>query len=153
MQLNFEIVSSWVSLWITTVVLFAFIHFFLIEVMREKPYYAQWFIIRGFFALLYILPFQLLKVGEGVPIWTFQVTSHIVIFNPLLNKLRDLKYVNMAWNTLAATQRFPFWYLGEHSGWLDKLLGRLGPTFYQCFYYACCAVMVLSLITIYFRYA
>lgn len=153
MRLTFELVSALISFWITIVILATFVHFFLIEVMRDRPRYLHWAFLRVFFGLLYIAPFQLLTFWEWALLVTFQLTSHFVIYNPGLNKLRDLKYVNMAWNGgVAAVRRFPFWYLGEDSGWLDKVLIKLGPVFYRCFYFGCLFVMLLSMVSIYIRY-
>lgn len=156
LQLTPEIVTSWILLWITTVVLFAGIHFFMIEVKRTKPNYMQWFIIRGFFAIVYAVPFQLLNMGEYLPIFLFQVTSHFVIFNPLLNYLRQEHYeAKLSEQGYGGYNhvKYSFWYLGKESGWLDKLLARTGPVSYIVIYFASAAVMGLAAVTIYMRYA
>lgn len=149
MQLSFGIVSALVSFWITLVILTCFIHFYKIEVIEERPWYLRWNIIRVTFAALYILCFNALSFAEWSVIGVFQGSSHMVIFNPGVNLLRNTKY-KVKWGT--SFNKFPFWYLGKNSGWLDKLLIRLGPTFYQCFYFGCVVLMVLSIVTIYIRY-
>lgn len=150
MQLTFGIVSSWEMLWITTVTLSAFIHFYLIEILHDKPKYLHWGVIRTFFAVLYGAPLYYLGFYEVIVLTIFQGTSHFVIFNPLVNKLRDIKYRTQV---LTVSPKYSFLYVGKDSGWLDKLFLRLGPTFYECFYFVCAAVMILSMITIYNRYA
>lgn len=151
-QLTPEIVGAVLLLWITTVVLFTGIHFFMIEVMRTRPYYAQWFIIRGWFAILYAMPFAYLNMGEYIPLLVFQLTSHVIIFNPLLNKLRDVKYQHSLGIVGGGAARYPFWYLGKSSGWIDKIFLKLGPNAYKFFYFGCGGLMILSIIVIFNRY-
>lgn len=148
MQLSFGIVSALACLWITLVILACFIHFYKIEIIEERPWYLKWNIIRVVFAALYILCFNALSFAEWNVIAIFQVSSHMVIFNPGVNLLRSGKYQN----DFGIQSRFPFWYLGQNSGWLDKLWINLGPEFYKCFYFVCVALMILSLVTLYSRY-
>lgn len=163
-QLSFGIVSSWMMLWISTVIIFVGIHFFLIEIMFKRPVYWHWVVIRVAFALLYGSPLYVLSFWECWPITLFQLVTHFVIYNPLLNRLREIKYQqnylraasnhdpNNVRDITPAPARYPFWYLGENSGYLDKLLGKFGPVFYQSLYYMCCALMILTMIVIYVRY-
>lgn len=138
-----ELVTALLSLWITLVFLQSFVHNFMIETMNDKPNYIQWFIIRGFFAILYGCAYNVLNMGEYFPILVFQVSSHVVIFAPTVNKLRAIKH------PLAG---FTFWYLGKDSGWFDKLFIKNKPL-YKVVYFMAAALMVLSIVTIYFRYA
>lgn len=154
MELSFGIVSSLIVGWILAVILSVFIHFFGIEILSSRPKYLRWGILRGVFAILYFASFYFLSLWEWIPLSVFQASSHFVIFNPLLNKLRSIKYRELmkVYPEPVIEDKYPFWYLGKLSGWMDKLLLRLGPTFYQSFYYACCGVAVISLVSIYIRY-
>lgn len=154
MQLTFGIISALISFWITLIILACFIHFYKIEVLQDKPWYLKWNIIRVFFAALYILCFSALSFAEWSVIGIFQGSSHVVFFNPGVNMLRSGKYAHLYKERGYALigEKYPFWYLGKDSGWLDKLLLRLGSTFYQVFYFACVALMLLSMVTLYIRY-
>lgn len=151
MNLTFEIVSSWAYGWIATVLLFTFIHFFIIEVYKDRPVYWHWALIRLFFCGMYYLPFHYLSFWEWLTIAVFQITSHFVIFNPLLNKLRSI-FFRSKFPFAAKYDHYPFFYLGKQSGWVDKTFLKLGPGFHKVMYYICSVVMVLSIVTIFIRY-
>jgi hypothetical protein len=98
-------------IWIVLVIAEAFFHAKMIE-RGSKPIYIQWFIIRAIVAILHGIfadviskNFELFSMADYWPLFLFQVTSHYLIFDYTLNKLRKLD-----WD-----------YRGEDSGWLDKL--------------------------------
>jgi hypothetical protein len=98
-------------IWIALVIGEAFIH---AEMFKRgvKPIYLQWAIIRGIMAILHGIfsdiiskDLALFSMRDYLPLFFFQVTSHYLIFDYTLNKLRKKD-----WD-----------YRGEDSGWLDKL--------------------------------
>jgi hypothetical protein len=106
-------------LWQVLVALEVFIHYIMIEKANTKPIYIQWFIIRGLAAILHGAMCDVGSWGEYLPIFIFQVSTHLTIFDPALNGLRGES----------------FWYVGEDSGWLDKLR-KNSPVFQALLYFA-----------------
>lgn len=137
-----EIVFVILFTWPLLVVLQAFVHCHMQEVLKTRPIYIQWFIIRGMCAIFHAAVFSITNGLEWLPILFFQLSTHFAIFNPLLNKLKR-DHRPMDW--------IPFWYLGGDSGWFDKFFIKR-PTLYKVVYFGCILVAILSTITIYSIY-
>ena len=75
-----------------------------------RPNYLQLWVIRGIFAILHgaLLDIQPEPWYEWPTLICFQMGVFYLIFNPLLNKLR-----NLDWD-----------YEGKNSGWLDFISGK-----------------------------
>lgn len=122
-------------LWITLVVLQSFIHNYLITELHETPFYLQWFVVRGIVAICHGSFFYLMNFYQWLPVLAFQLLTHVIIFAPLLNKLRHKNY----------------FYLGEHSGWFDKIF--IGdPVLYKTFYFLCVGLLAVDLLLLYDLY-
>lgn len=137
-----EIVGLILFVWILLVILQSFVHNFIIETMKDKPIYMQWFIIRGMVAVFHGALFHLMTLSEYLPILAFQLAAHIIIFNPLLNKLRAITHPNGIYH---------FWYLGNDSGIFDKIF-RGNKSSYKVAYFMAILIAVLTSVTIYQRY-
>jgi hypothetical protein len=116
--------------WMFVVALEAFIHRSLI-VRGHKPNYLQWFIIRGMLAIVHGAIADVSNMSEYFPLLVFQLCSHFVIFNPLLNKLRSKN----------------FWYLGETSGYMDPFFLK-HMWFYKLLYVFTVVWCVISIIVL-----
>ena len=91
--------------WLLYPIIEAFVQAYFIK-LGNKPNYLQLFILRGWIAILFgAIVLDPMTSVEGFLIITFQCTSFWLIFDPVLNKLRNK----------------PFTYKGKDSGWLDKL--------------------------------
>jgi len=117
-------------IWLLYPIIEASIQAYLIEKKNWKPNYIQLFLIRGFCAIIFGGVILQLEYGfTQFAIWlTWCTTSFYIVFNPLLNRLRDK----------------PFDYRGKESGWLDSLLKH--DLAYWAFYLTCVIFAVLSLV-------
>lgn len=132
-----------ILLWISYVINEAFRNYIIIrggvwptEKPAQRPDYTLSFILRGMASILHGFLFEVEETIEYLPILIFQVTTFLVIFNPLLNRIRG----------------FDFWYLGRNSGWIDKWLLRMGKAFYIVVYSCLVVISVLSIVVLYYRY-
>lgn len=126
-----EIIIVILLSWIELVFLQAFIHHFLIHVLKVRPRYFHWVLMRGGVAIFHISIFYFLSIWIWAIIFGFILTSHFAIYNPFLNFLRHFKQPEIK-----------FWYLGKDSGWFDKFfLGDL--ILYKGFYFLCCALVII----------
>lgn len=103
---------SSLTIWLLLVIIIAFIHHYIIETMDTRPIYAQWWIIRGFAAIIHAVFSDAVNIDWTIeamvdywPMLAFQVCSYYLIFDPFLNKLRKL----------------PAIYRGKDSGWMDRM--------------------------------
>lgn len=118
--------------WLLLICIQVLIHFILIEVRNEKPFYLVWNIIRGMFAILHGIAFDVQNMADYAPVLLFQLMSHFVIFAPMLNTLRKKS----------------FWYLGGDSGWIDKMLNKLHGAVYKCIYGIASILLAYSIVWI-----
>lgn len=118
-------------------------NYYMIVIMKTKPNYLQSFIFRGIAAILHgaymfdvigtfdgvidMSQFNVLELlGFWMPILTIQVCLFFVLFSPLLNLLRGMKW----------------YYLGKESGWLDRIgLGDYSWV-YWFLYGSCCFYLI-----------
>lgn len=146
MNTSFVIFHLLLSWW-TLIALQSFVHFFMIEEMSDRPVYLQWGILRAMAAIFYGIPYNVMDFWQWLPILAFQVSSHFVIFNPFVTRLRYIK-----WRELGAVrEELTFWYLGKDSGWFDRLFIR-DLKFYKAIYFFSIAVLIISIVVIYDTY-
>lgn len=141
-----DVITAILLLFAAMIVIQVFIHFFMIEVLHTKPIYLEWFIARGTVAIFHAAMFQLMDLWQWLPILIWQLVVHFIIFNPLLNKLRYIKQVKEQ-----GSSNYHFAYMGEDSGWLDKMF-RADPNFYRLCYIACCIIFVIDTVVLYNLY-
>lgn len=141
-----DVVTVLLLLFIAMVVIQIFLHFFMIEVLHDKPIYMQWFILRGMTAIFHAAVFQVMDLWQWLPIVCWQLLCHFILFNPGLNKIRSIKR-----DARGESHNFHFWYLGSDSGWLDRLFLK-DPDFYRLFYFGCCVLFVVNTILLYNLY-
>lgn len=116
-------------IWILLVIIQVFVHYYMIHVKHTKPNYLQWFIIRGMVAIFHGILFNPSNMTDYLPVFIFQVSSHVLIFAPLLNYIRGMSLD----------------YLGEKSGWFDSFF-RKRKKLYYAFMLIMLAVFVGSFI-------
>jgi hypothetical protein len=113
-----NIIAILLTMWMLLLVLQVFVHYILIEMKDEQPFYLVWGIIRGMVSIGHGILFDVKNMAEFAPILMFHVTTHFVFFSPALNLMRKKE----------------FWYLGENSGWTDRVLKWSGIWVYQALY-------------------
>lgn len=117
-------------LWLLLIVAEVFRNYVII--LRGRPNYLFSFINRGAVAILHAVLFN----PQGPADWWFvllwQCTSFFVVFNPLLNFVRN----------------YEFFYLGANSGWIDQFFINK-PWAYRMFYGACVLATIVLTIKIY----
>lgn len=95
--------------WFIFITLEAYRNWHVIEVQKSRPDYLQSFVIRGMAAVLHGIFMGVTEPSNWYPVLIFQVTSFWILFDPLLNIMRNK----------------PLLYLGDpkkgSSGWLDRL--------------------------------
>lgn len=137
--MTIELLICWLLFtWIVLVVLQSFVHFHLIEVLKSKPNYIVWGLIRGIVSIVHAgLGFDTQRMLDYWPVLAFHILTHIAIFAPLLNKLRAPMH-----NLYSI--RINFWYLGEQSGWFDTFW-KGHHKLYKAFYFTACGLIPVSI--------
>lgn len=140
-----EVITAILLLFVSVVFIQVFLHYFIIEEYEDRPIYMQWFIIRGMIFIFHGILFSVMDIWQYLPIFIWQLTTHFVLFNPSLNKIRSLKKENRG------KLLYHFWYVGKDSGWLDKLF-LADRNFHRWVYFICCLVFVIDTIVLYNLY-
>lgn len=103
-------------------------NWYIIERSKARPNYLISFIFRGMAAIAHGIMLDVSNPDEWWPVLIFQVTSFFVLFSPILNIIRGKD----------------FDYLGETSGWLDKI-GLKRPAIYWSAYGICLFIFIYFL--------
>lgn len=82
----------------------AYRNYYIIEKSKSRPNYLQSFVLRGMAAILQGVLFNPQNMADYLPVFIFQVSSFWLLFDVLLNYMRQK----------------PFLYVGKDSGYIDK---------------------------------
>lgn len=107
-----------IGLWLAYIIAEIFIHYYIIEIKKKRPFYLHFFLQRGIMAILHgVLYLWLCFERYGIetvmkdylPLFLFQVTSFWLLFDLGLNLIRGKEWRHK----------------GKNSGWLDKIPFKL----------------------------
>ena len=103
-----------IFIWLVYILSEVFVHEYIIEVKKKRPFYLHFFLQRGIAAILHgVLYLWLCFEAQGIetsiknylPLFVIQVSSFWILFDLGLNLLRGKDW----------------WYKGKNSGWVDRL--------------------------------
>ena len=128
--------TLYLLIWIGFIGLEAYRNYFIIEIKQTRPNYLQSFVIRAMAAILHGILFNPHNMGDYWPVLLYQGISFWILFELLLNYIRQK----------------PLLYYGENSGWLDRGFTWIGS---RNFHFYCKVIAGLiclfSIIVIYSR--
>jgi len=107
---------------------------------KQKPDYYLTFIYR-FIALVLFGVFMTpwlntpKEIGYFLPIITYCLTTYMLVYNPAMNMLKN-KYADAVYAR--------FWYLGQRSGPIDRILYKY-PLLYKILYFGAIPAFLWSL--------
>lgn len=124
-----------IFIWLVYILSEVFVHEYIIEVKKKRPFYLHFFLQRGIASVLHGVLYLWLcfesygvetSIENYIPLFIFQATSFWILFDLGLNLLRGKKW----------------YYKGKNSGWIDNLPP---PIYYTLKIIALCVMFLTQL--------
>lgn len=116
-------ITLYLLLWLVFIAAEVYRNYRIIEINKGKPSYLHSFVVRGMAAIIHGVLFDPHNMAEYLPVFIYQVTSFWILFDLILNWMREK----------------PMLYLGKESGWIDRGFDWVGSEGFLFF----CKVLAL----------
>lgn len=135
--MNILLITSLLLVWVILVGVESYI------AARKKLLSIIVWIGRVFASIIIGVLFDVHNMDDYFPILLFHITSHIIIFSPLLSR-----NIN---NLVPLSGKLSFWYLDESISWRQRLL-KPRPTLYKAIYIASAIAYIASIVLTFARF-
>jgi len=112
-------------MWLLYILAEVAIHYYIIEVKKQRPFYLHFFLQRGIASIVHGVLLDVQNMSEYLPLLALQVTSFWILFDLGLNISRGK----------------PWHYKGKNSGYIDRLPNTI---YWTLKIIALCTMLILS---------